>query len=185
MVVFPAYDGDRRLRRGLEPRVAQTQTRHEMLKSASKWLIAGVGAVLLAAVASEMLKYRQSQRALPSKNVAEQSFVIPAQGDAGARNYAEQPYPPQATGNPSGLHQRILRMTEPQRNHILYLIIRDTGSRCTEVVSSEHIIAESSVWHAYCANAQNYSVSIDSFGSTSVRSIPYEDVAPGILIEPR
>ena len=184
MIVIPAYDGDRRLRRGPALRIVQTNTRHDMRKSTSKWLIAVSGAVLLIAVASQMLKHQQSQRAVPPKKLAEQPFVIPAKGDASARNHAEQPYPSQATASPSGLHQRILAMTEPQRNHILYLIIRDTGSKCTEVMSSEHIIAESAVWHAYCADAQNYSISIDSFGSTSVRSIPYEDVAPGILIEP-
>ena len=155
-----------------------------MLKSTSKWLVAVVGLALLVAVAPQMLKHQQSQRAVPSRNLAAQPFVVPAEGDASSRHDAEQPHPPQAAGNPSGLHQRILAMTEPQRNHILYLIIRDTGSKCTEVMSSEQIIANSSVWHAYCADAQNYSISIDSFGSTSVRSIPYEDVAPGMFIEP-
>jgi hypothetical protein len=120
----------------------------------------------------------------PDSNLAERPSVSPGQGGTSAAHDAGQPDRPQAIASRSGLHQRLLAMTEPQRNQIFYLIIRDTGAKCTEVMSSEYFIAENAVWHAHCADAQNYLIAIDDSGNNSVRPIAYEDVAPDIFTEP-
>ena len=74
-------------------------------------------------------------------------------------------------------------MTEPEKNQVLYLVLRDSGARCGEVMSSQNVIAESSVWHVHCENLHNYSVVIDALGSISVHPIPYEDISPEGLPE--
>jgi hypothetical protein len=136
--------------------------------------------LLVTQVGYRLLEREQSHRAVPlDSNLAEQVLVSSDKGRAAsAAHDTGQAGRSQAIASRSGLHQRLLAMTEPERNQIFYLIIRDAGAKCTEVMSSQYLIAESGVWHAHCGETQTYSIVIDEFGEPSVYPIPYEDLAP-------
>lgn len=149
-----------------------------MIKSMSMWVISLVAvALLVTQVGYRLLEREQSHRVvLPDSNLAEQVLVSSDEGrTASAANDAGQADRSQAIASRNGLHQRLLAMPEPERNQIFYLIIRDAGAKCTEVESSQYLIAESGAWHAHCGETQTYSIVIDAFGSISVYPIPYGD----------
>ena len=158
-----------------------------MIRSTSIWLIAPViAAALLVTALFQLFGDEYSQEVVQSgPRLERQLSASPGQRGTGAANEFGQPNRSEAILSDSDLHQQILAMTEPRRNQILYLIIRDADAHCTEVLNSEYLTAESGVWHVHCVDANSYSVAIDNFGGTSVRPIPYEDVAPVIAIEPR
>jgi hypothetical protein len=81
-------------------------------------------------------------------------------------------------------------MSEPHRNHILFMILRDAGAECAEVIGSQHLADDISTWHAHCGEIHTYSIVIDDLGSSTVYPIPYGDfdvLAPLTVppIEPR
>jgi hypothetical protein len=148
-----------------------------MIKSTSMWVISLVAVALLATQVYRLLEREQSHGAVPSdSNLAEQ-VLVPSDEDhaADAANGAEQTGRSQAIATRSDLHQRLLAMSEPERNHIFYLIDRDVGAKCIEVQSSQYLIAESGTWHAHCGGTQSYSIVIDDFESIAVYPIPYGD----------
>lgn len=157
---------------------ARPQSKYEMIKSISIWVISlVVVALLVAQVGYRLVEREQSHRVVPpDSKFSEQVFVSSDEGSAAsAAHDTGQAGRSQAIASRSGLHQRLLAMTEAERNQIFYLIIRDAGAKCTEIMSSRYLIAESGVWHAHCGQAQTYSIVIDDFGSISVYPIPYGD----------
>ena len=157
------------------------QVRHEMIKRTSIWVISlVVVALLVTQVVYRLFEREQSHRVVPpGSRLAEQVFGSSDEDHAAsAAHEPEQARRSQPIPSQSGLHQRLLAMTEPERNQIFYLIIRDAGAECTQVMSSQYLIAESRVWHAHCDEAQSYSIVIDDLGTTSVHPIPNEDVFP-------
>ncbi|MGH8222640.1 MAG: hypothetical protein ACREQZ_06675 [Woeseiaceae bacterium] len=151
-----------------------------MIKSMSMWVISLVAlALLLTQVGYRLLESEQAHRVVRSDiNTSKQVHNSSDEADAAsAADDAGQAGRSQASDSQSALHQRLLLMSEPERNQIFYLIIRDTGAQCLEVKSSQYLIAESGAWHAHCGEAQTYSIVIDAFGSTSVYPIPYGDFA--------
>lgn len=142
--------------------------------------------LLITQVGYRLFEREQTRRPPVDLHVAEQVFDSSDEGRAtSAAPGPEQAPRSQPNARQSGLQQRLMAMTEPQRNQVFYLIIRDSGAKCTEVVSSQYMIAESSAWHAHCEQTRNYSIVIDELGGTSVHPIPYEDVAPAVIIEPQ
>lgn len=85
----------------------------------------------------------------------------------------------QAASSRSGLHQRLLTMSEPHRNHLLFMILRDAGAECAEVIGSQHLADDISTWHAHCGEILTYSIVIDDLGSTTVYPILYGDFLYG------
>ena len=146
-----------------------------MIKSISMWVILLVAvALLVTQVGYRLLEREQSHRVVPSdSNLAEQALVPSDEARAGgAAHDAGQVGRSQAIAGQRGLHQRLLAMSEPERNQIFYLMIRDAVAKCSEVESSQYLIADGA-WLAHCGETQTYSVVIDAFGSTSVYPIPH------------
>lgn len=158
-----------------------------MIRKLPIWLVAlAVVALVVAQVAYRLFARDHSRQQAADPPITEQVFDF--SDGAGVANVASDKTQaprsqPIAVG--SDLHQRLLAMTEPQRNQVLYLIIRDSGATCNEVMSSQNVISESGVWHAHCEKIHNYSVAIDDLGSISVHPIKYEDFTPyRDLVEP-
>lgn len=130
-----------------------------MIKSTSSWVVSLAVVVLLVTAGYRLLGHQQWHRVVsPDSMVAEPLSASSGEVGASAAHYEVQSDRSQAVSSLSGLHQRLLAMTEPQRNQTLYLIIRDAGAKCTEVVSSQYFAAASGVWHSDCGNAQNFSI---------------------------
>lgn len=157
---------------------ARTQPRYEMIKSVSMWIISlVVVALLVTPVGYRLLERERSHRVVPpDSSLIERILVSSAENRAAsAAHDASQAGRSQVAASRSGLHQRLLAMREPERKQIFYLIIRDVGAKCTEVMSSQYLIAESGVWHAHCGKTHTYSIVIGDFGSISVYPVPYGD----------
>lgn len=158
-----------------------------MIRKLPIWLISlAVVALVVTLVAYRLFSRDHSRQQAADAPITEQ--VFDSSDEAGVTNAAHdrtQAPRSQPVAVGSDLHQRLLAMREPQRNQVLYLIIRDSGATCSEVMSSQNVIAESGVWHAHCEKIHNYSVVIDDLGSISVDPIKYEDFTPyRDLVEP-
>ena len=156
-----------------------------MIKSVSAWVALFVAGVLLAAaIGYRALVYKPPhQAALPDSEYADQ---IPVPSDAGHSNNvpvdaAQADRSPVSSG-PDGLHQDLLVMKEPYRNHILWLTIRDAGFKCDEVKASQLLGVETGAWRAHCGGISTYLVIIGEFGNVSVKPILYGDFGPGAIL---
>lgn len=85
----------------------------------------------------------------------------------------EQAHP---TGGPNDLHQDLVTMSEPVRNHLLWRILGDAGFRCAEVRNSHLLGADA--WRADCGPAVAYSIVIDEYNDISINPSPYGDFIP-------
>ena len=164
-----------------------------MFARKSGWIFLVIAVALLSVLAAYQLAVREGARReiTPDSELVE-SIPDTRSGDhitsAGVdAKHADQR---QVASLRSGLHQRLLTMSEPHRNHILFMILRDAGAECAEVIGSQHLADDISTWHAHCGEIYTYSIVIDDLGSSTVYPIPYGDfdvLAPMTVppIEPR
>jgi hypothetical protein len=151
-----------------------------MIKSISIRTVTALLVSLLITVDYWLSVRQQSPVAAADSSLQEQASASSVDGRATVENDTENAARSQSTGSRSGLHQRLLAMTEAERNQVFYLIIRDADVECAEVIGSQYLLAENDVWHVHCDELQNYAVVIDDYGSTSVHSIPYRDLPPAL-----
>lgn len=155
-----------------------------MIKSIAIWAVSALLVSLLITVSYWLSVRPQLHVAPANSSLQEQASASSGDGRASVENDTEQAARSRSIASRSGLHQRLLAMTEAERNQLFYLIIRDTDVECAEIIGSQYLLAESGVWHVHCDELQNYAVVIDDYGSTSVHPIPYRDLAPALAEEP-
>ena len=150
-----------------------------MIKSISARVALFVAVALLAtAVGYRTLIRERPQRAvLPESGFADQILVpsdeMRSTDVAVGVSQADQSL---ATNGPNRLHQDLIAMSEPKRNHLLWMILGDAGFKCDEVRSSQLLGADA--WRAECGGISTYSIVIGEFNSISINPIPYGDFNP-------
>ncbi len=151
----------------------------------SKSMFSRVALLVVLALLATTFGYRasvrqQSQRVVPPESdLADQIFVRSDEERSTSPPVdASQADRSPASVGPDGLHQELMAMGEPYRDHVFWLTLRDAGFKCDEVRSSLLLGTENGAWHADCGEALIYYIVISEYGSISVDTIPYRDAKP-------
>lgn len=103
-----------------------------MIKSIAIWAVSVLLVSLLITVGYWLSVRQQSHVAPADSSLQEQASASSGDGRASVENDTEQAARSQSIASRSGLHQRLLAMTEAERSQVFYLIIRDADVECTD-----------------------------------------------------
>ena len=117
-----------------------------------------VVALLAIAVGYRAPVHQQSRRVVPSESDFANQILVRSDEERSTSppgDTTQADRSPVSVG-PDGLHQELMAMGQPHRNHVFWLTIRDAGFKCDEVTNSLLFGAETGAWHVDCGDAVIY-----------------------------